>query len=67
MMTYANLPQSVAAYLLAHPGERTTITWHQLKCARLMTATQPDAWASKHDLQYEWVEGGVVVWHKPKA
>lgn len=63
MITYSNLQQSAASYLLAHHGQRLTLTRHQLKQAGFEEFHALEAWMERHGLQCQTVGTDFTFWH----
>jgi len=63
MITYANLPQSVAAWLLSHPGQRMRINIKQFRSCGIREFHEFEAWMEKHGLQSRAIGADFLIWH----
>ena len=63
MITYANLQQSVAAWLLSHPGQRIRINIKQFRLAGIRDFYEFETWMEKHGLQSKSDGADFLTWH----
>lgn len=63
MITYDNLQQSVAAWLLSHPGQRIKLPLKPLRQSGIREFHEFESWTERYSLQAKSCGTYFFIWH----